>query len=190
MQVLVDEGVDAATILAIAERSGVHHTSIYRGWKNRGALIQEAILGAVDTDVPVPDTGAIRTDLIEVLNDVRRLLQSPVGAVLLDLARSRDETLAELQQTYWHARLDQGSVIIERAVARGELPAATDHRLVFELLVGPLHTRTLFSRGNLDSVRVDVIVDVVLDGITNHPATFASLKPAARRGADTARVRT
>lgn len=173
MHVLVEEGVDAATILAIAERSGVHHTSIYRGWKSRGALVQEAILEAVDTDVPIPDTGALRTDLIEVLLEVRRLLQSPLGAVLLDLARSRDETLAEFHQTYWESRLDRGSVIIERATARGELPAATDHRLVFELLVGPLHARTLLSRGDLDSIRVEVIVDVVLEGITNRAATFA-----------------
>lgn len=178
MQVLVEDGVDAATIPAIAERAGVHHTSIYRGWPNRGALIQEAIVGAVDTATPVPDTGGIRTDLIQALIEVRRLLQSPLGAVLLDLARSRDETLAALQRTYWDARLDRGSVIVERAVARGELPAATDHRLVFELLVGPLHARTLLSRGNLDSIRVDVVVDVLLDGITNRPATFASPTPS------------
>lgn len=99
-----------------------------------------------------------------MFTEVRRLLQSPLGAVLLDLAGSRDETRAELQQTYWDVRLDQGSAIIERAVARGELPAGTDHRLVFEPLVGPLHARTLFSRSNLDAV---------LDGITRRPVTFA-----------------
>jgi AcrR family transcriptional regulator len=183
MQLLVEDGPDAATIPAIAERSGVYHTSIYRRWKNRGAVIHEAILDAVDTVTPVPDTGGIRTDLIEVLNEVRRLLQSPLGAVLLDLARSRDESLAELQQTYWDGRLDRGSVIVERAMVRGELPAATDHRLVFELLVGPLHARTLLSRGHLDSIRVEVIVDVVLDGITNRPATFAPPTPAVNHTA-------
>ena len=174
VQILAEKGVDSTTILAIAERSGVHHTSIYRRWKNRSALIQEAILDAADTIAPVPNTGELRTDLIDMLNEVRQLLQSRLGAVLQDLVGSRDETLAELQQTYWDVRIDQVSAIIERAVGRGELPAGTDHRLVFELLGGPLHARTLLSRGNnLDAIRVEVIVDAVLDGITSRAATFA-----------------
>lgn len=58
MHILTEDGVDAATFLAIAERSRVHHALIYRCWKNRSALIQEAILGAADTIAPVPDTAS------------------------------------------------------------------------------------------------------------------------------------
>jgi AcrR family transcriptional regulator len=171
-QILVDEGVGAATIAAIAERSGVHHTSIYRGWKSRSSLIQEAIFGAVDMATPVPDTGDVRTDLIQMLDEVKRLLQSPLGAVVLDLALSRDETLSELQQTYWGARLDHLAAIVDRAIVRGELPRGTDHRLVFELLSGPLHARTLLGRGDLNVIRTDILVDLLLTGITTQPASF------------------
>src|ERR1700680_3157691 len=53
------------------------------------------------------DTGNLRSDLIAGLDDVRQLLSSPLGTVLLDVARSRDDDLDELRQSYWRARLDQ-----------------------------------------------------------------------------------
>jgi AcrR family transcriptional regulator len=165
LDLLLEEGLDATTIPAIAERSGVHHTSIYRRWKDRAALIREAALSAVDTAAPVPDTGNLRSDLIAGLDDVRQLLSSPLGTVLLDVARSRDDDLDELRQTYWRARLDQCSAIVERAVARGELPAGTDHRLVFELLIGPVHARILLSPDSLEDVETTTIVDAVLNGV-------------------------
>jgi AcrR family transcriptional regulator len=165
LRMLLEEGLNATTIPAIAERSGVHHTSIYRRWKDRGALIREAALSAVDAAAPVPDTGNLRSDLIAILNDVRNLLSSPLGTVLLDVARSRDDDLNELRRTYWDARLDHCSAIVDRAVARGELPAGTDHRLVFELLIGPLHARILLSPDSLNDVKTTTIVDAVLNGV-------------------------
>src|ERR1700720_4016640 len=165
LDLLLEEGLDATTIPAIAERSGVHHTSIYRRWKDRAALIREAALSAVDAAAPVPDTGNLRSDLIAGLDDVRQLLRSPLGTVLLDVARSRDDDLDELRQTYWRARLDQCSAIVERAIARGELPAGPDPRLVFELLIGPIHARTLLSPDTLEDVETTTIVDAVLNGV-------------------------
>ena len=167
LQILLEEGLAATTIPAIAERSGVHHTSIYRRWNDRTALIREAALSAVDAEAPVPDTGNLRSDLIAGLDEVRKLLISPLGTVLLDAARSRDDDLNELRRTYWDARLDHCSVIVEHAVARGELPAGTDHRLVFELLIGPIHARMLLSPDTLDDVSTTTIVDAVLNGVAN-----------------------
>lgn len=163
--ILLTDGLDAATIPAIADRSGVHHTSIYRRWRNRAELVKESILETVAIAVPVPNSGDLRADLIALLNDVRRLLVSPLGAVLLEAAKSDDAGLAELQDTYWNERLDHCSIVVQRAIERGELAPLTDHRLVFELLVGPLHARILFSRGDLDALGIDTIVDIVLFGL-------------------------
>src|ERR1700738_4668912 len=120
---------------------------------------------AGDAAAPVPDTGNLRSDLIAGLDDVRQLLSSALGTVLLDVAWSRDDDLDEFRQTYWRARLDQCSAIVERAVARGELPAGTDHRLVFELLIGPVHARILLSPDSLEDVETTTIVDAVLNGV-------------------------
>jgi AcrR family transcriptional regulator len=165
LAVLLEQGLDATTIPAIAERSGVHHTSIYRRWKDRGALIREAALSAVDAAAPVPDTGNLRSDLIAGLDEVRHLLSSPLGTLLLDVARSRDDELDELRRTYWDGRLDHCAVIVERAVARGELSPATDHRLLFELLIGPIHARILLSPDTLNDLKTAAVIDAVLNGV-------------------------
>jgi AcrR family transcriptional regulator len=165
--ILLEEGLEAATITAIAERAGVHHTSIYRRWGDRAALVREALLGAVDTAVPVRDTGNLHVELTHMLDDVVELYRSPLGPVLLDVIRSRDPSLAELQRTYFGERLAHCAKVIERAKARGELPQAVDYRLVFELLLGPLLGHALLSGDSIQSLDPNIIVRAVLNGVRN-----------------------
>jgi AcrR family transcriptional regulator len=168
--ILIEEGLDATTIAAVAERSGVHHTSIYRRWGDRAALIREALLDAVDSAVPVQDTGNLYDELTHMLDDVLALYQSPLGQVLMDAIRSNDPALAELGSTYLGARVEHCAAIAERAKARGELPTTADPRLVFELLMGPFLARGLLS-DDIKSLDSATVVRAVLKGVTSHPAT-------------------
>lgn len=169
--ILLEEGLDATTITAVADRSGVHHTSIYRRWGDRAALIRDALLDAVDTAVPVRDTGHLHDELTHMLDDVLALYQSPLGQVLMDAIRSSDPALAELGSTYLGARVQHCAAIAERAKARGELPRTADHRLVFELLMGPFLARALLS-DDIKSLNSRTVVRAVLNGVTSHPATI------------------
>jgi AcrR family transcriptional regulator len=181
--ILLEEGLDATTITAVAERSGVHHTSIYRRWGDRAALIRDALLDAVDTAVPVPDTGDLHDELTHMLDDVRALYQSPLGPVLIEAMRSTDPALAELGNTYFGARLQHCTSVFERAKTRGEIPEAADHRLVFELLMGPFLARALLGTGDLRSLDSDAIVRAVLDGVTSLRVPIRSRKVLARNRA-------
>lgn len=165
--ILLEEGLEAATITAIAERSGVHHTSIYRRWGDRAALVKEALLEAVDTAVPVRETGNLHVELTDMLDDVFKLYRSPLGAVLLDAVRSRDPSLAELRRTYFDERLAHCAKVIERAKDRGELPESVDHRLVFEVLLGPVLGHALLSGDSIDSLDPGTVVRAVLNGVRN-----------------------
>jgi AcrR family transcriptional regulator len=163
--ILLEEGLQATTITAVAERSGVHHTSIYRRWGDRGALICDALLDAVDTAVPVRDTGDLQSELTHMLDDVLTLYQSPLGSVLLDAIRSSDPSLTQMGSAYFGARLERCGSIARNAKARGELPAAADYRLIFELLMGPFLVRALLSTEDLHSLDSAAIVDAVLNGV-------------------------
>jgi AcrR family transcriptional regulator len=181
--ILLEEGLDATTITAVAERSGVHHTSIYRRWGDRAALIRDALLDAVDAAVPVPDTGDLHDELTHMLDDVRALYQSPLGPVLIDAMRSSDPALAGLRDTYFGARLEHCASVFERAKFRGEITEAPDYRLVFELLMGPFLARALLGTGDLRSLDSDAIVRAVLDGVTSLPVPIRSRKALARNRA-------
>jgi AcrR family transcriptional regulator len=162
---LLEEGLEAATVTAIAERSGVHHTSIYRRWGDRAALVRDALLGAVDSAVPVQDTGNLYDELVQMLDDVLAIYQSALGPVLLDLIRSSEPSLAELQVGYLNQRLEHCAEVIERAKERGELPRTVDHRLVFELLVGPVLGHALLSADGVKSLDSEAIVRAALYGV-------------------------
>jgi AcrR family transcriptional regulator len=171
-EILLEEGLDAATVTAVAERSGVHHTSIYRRWGDRASLVCDALLDAVDTAVPVRDTGNLRDELIHMLDDVLVLYQSPLGRVLIDAMRSNDPALEELRHNYFGARLEHCAALARKAKKRGELAGSADYQLLFELLMGPFLARALLrteDMGSLDSV---AIVDAVLNGTAHaNPAT-------------------
>src|ERR1700744_6219694 len=125
-EILLEGGLDAATVNAVAERSGVHHPSIYRRWGDQASLVCDALLDAVDTAVPVRDTGNLRDELIHMLDDVLALYQSPLGQVLIDAMRSNDPALEELRRNYFGARLEHCAALAKRAKERGEVPDSMD----------------------------------------------------------------
>jgi AcrR family transcriptional regulator len=166
-EILAEEGVEGVTVSAVAARSGVHHTTIYRSWKDRRALIEDMVAGVVDMSAKLPDTGNLRDDLIDFLEDILAVLRSPFGQILVALQRSNDESLARLPQIHWKARVEHCAAILARARTRGELAADVDPRLVLDLLSGPNYRRHHITRESLDDVDVDKTVDIIVGGITH-----------------------
>ncbi|WP_344598192.1 TetR/AcrR family transcriptional regulator [Streptomyces violaceusniger] len=166
VDVLLDGGLDALSIGEVARRAGVHETSIYRRWGTRAGLALDAVLDRTQTEVPVPDTGALRTDLNALLHHAAAFSRTPLGELLLRMAvRENMAEYEEVRERFWHHRFAAGSAVLARAEQRGELRAGIDHRLVFEALMGPLHMRLLLTREPLDDAFLDGVVGLVLAGI-------------------------
>ena len=81
MQVLQERGYELTSVAEIAERAGVHETSIYRRWGTKEALLLEAVLARMEEVIRVPDTGALRSDLVQLLQELRTFFQSPLQLV-------------------------------------------------------------------------------------------------------------
>lgn len=165
---LQERGYVAASIAGIAARAGVHETSIYRRWRTKAALALDALSVHAEEALPIPDTGNLRGDLTALLADVVRLLQSPAGRTMAQIAvgRGGDAESEQLNQLYWANRFASLEVIVRRAVTRGELPADADVRLLIETVIGPIYVRALFTREPLDVVTIARIVALVLQGAT------------------------
>ncbi len=108
----------------VAARAHTGKAAIYRRWPNRAELVVDAckVHGIHDDDLP--DTGALRTDMIALLRQVSVKMASPFGSIVRGL-------LAELPRHPDFARLVRERlhtvgpstvrVILERAVERGEV---------------------------------------------------------------------
>jgi AcrR family transcriptional regulator len=135
------------TIEGVAERAGVGKASIYRRWPSKGALAFDAVVDTILATQPTPDTGSLEGDLTHVAENWVRLSNTPRGG------RTVAHFIAEVQSdpglaVVWRERFvdrirKERRPIIERAVARGEIPAGSDPELIMDLLFGPLYHRYL-----------------------------------------------
>lgn len=149
----------------VAQRAGVHKTSVYRNWPDRDELVIEALTRHAAREVPLDDTGDLRADLVEFLLTLAAELDTPVGRALVTAVYGRErETIARTVRGVFDRRLEPVRARLERAAERGELPQ-TDPVFFAHLVSGPVHL--YLSRGDLTFGRADAerITDVVLAGI-------------------------
>jgi len=146
-EIVVASGLAELTIEGVAERAGVGKASIYRRWPSKGALAFDAVLDGILATQPTPDTGSFEGDLAYVAENWVRLASSRRGG------RTVAHFIAEVQSdpdlaVAWRERFvnrirNERRPIIERAIARGEIPAGSDPELIMDLLFGPLYHRYL-----------------------------------------------
>jgi len=143
IDVLIEHGYHDLSILEIAERSGVHDTSIYRRWGTKAQLVGEAVSRNAPQGFPPPDTGSFQGDMTALFRRVISWLDTPLGNAVSQVVTSPDPDLAAVRRAYWNSQLDGVREIVARAVARGEAPASLDPRFVTEMCSGPMILRRL-----------------------------------------------
>ncbi len=166
VDVLYESGFDALSVREIAERAGIHESSIYRRWGTKADLVSDALASRVGLEVPTPDTGSLREDLLALLRALAAFIGTPLGENVVRMALRRDLPDSDAARgRFWTDRFTRGSVILDRAEARGELRSGIDRFLTLETLVGPLYLRLLLTREPLNEAIIENVVDLMLTGI-------------------------
>jgi AcrR family transcriptional regulator len=158
-ELVAESGPDAVTVPAVAERAGVHATTIYRRWNSAPELLAAVAVSRLTGDVVVPDTGSLRGDLRQWARDVAADLGDPDALALLrtvaGAATERGAANACLQD-----RRQQLEAMLERDRERGEEPPALDPLL--EGLLGPIYFRALLDAAPMAPARAEAVVDELL----------------------------
>ena len=167
---LLEHGLDAVSMDAVAARAGVSKATIYRWWPTKETLALDALYTEWTAAAPVPkDTGSLRGDLIELLSPWARLVTAQpyarVIAALLANTRTDPAFAAQYQQHVIEPRRDQAREIFGRAVQRGEVPADLDLEVALDLIYGPLYLRLLQGHAPLDDGFVRAAIDLALAGV-------------------------
>jgi AcrR family transcriptional regulator len=172
LDILLNNGVDNLSIAQVAQRAGVHESSIYRRWGSKASLLIDAVLSRLERQIPKPETGNLRGDLIELFGKIADFLASPLGQALLRLSARHDLPEYEAARNLiWTERLSVGSAVLRQAEARGELRHGIDHRIALEALVGLLTHRIIMTREPVDGTVVDKVVELLLIGIASNTNT-------------------
>jgi AcrR family transcriptional regulator len=163
---LAQAGYGRMSMEAVARRAGVGKAALYRRWPSKHAMITELIRDKVaGTLPPAPATGALHTDLRELLAVFRGQLASPllarIGGGLL-AESSHQEDLAEVISAEVTApRRAAARSILQGAVDRGDLPPGLDLELGTDLLIAPLAFRMLVTQGRSDDEYLETLANAL-----------------------------
>ena len=186
LSLFADRGIDATSMDAIAEASGVSKATIYKHWRDKDKLCLEALgyLHGADEETPVFDSGDMRADLIAQLNYQpaahRKEMKERIMPHLMAYA-ARNRAFGD----QWRSRVmerprAQLRDMLKRGVARGKLAKSLDPEIGVALLIGPMFYRHVFVNrfgGKLPSDFATHVADAFIAAYGMEPE-----KPARKRG--------
>jgi AcrR family transcriptional regulator len=159
----------ALTIDEVARRSGVHKATIYRRWLSTGGLVADLLTALTPVDTPLPDTGDLRADLLDVATRVAGTVASPMSQAMLPLITAgADERLNAAAANYWSSLFDHTATVIHRAQQRGQAAADVDPVHAIELLLAPIYLRSLVTHQLVDTAVIERAVDLTVRTLTAH----------------------
>jgi AcrR family transcriptional regulator len=166
LKLLADSGYDQLTIDAVAAQARCSKATIYRRWPGKAALVIAAVrLHAGQPGTGAPDTGSLRSDLLAALAAMRSSLSGQDAALILGLltAMRRDPGLAAVvRDQVLDAKREVLGPPVDRAIARGDIPADADTALLAEISSAVLLSRLLLTGEPPDDTFVQRLVDTAL----------------------------
>lgn len=167
LRLVADVGIAGLTMDAVARDAGVGKATIYRRWASKEALLLDAWMSCVRKS-EAPDTGTFRGDLEVVLGGFEHPLTDQelqrVFPQMIAAAKVNPE-VADAYREFIAQRREPLQVVLQRAVARGEIDPEADLQVVHDLLVAPLMYRWLVSDAPIDATVIDRIISVVTAGV-------------------------
>jgi AcrR family transcriptional regulator len=166
---LASVGYVALRLDDVATRAGVAKTTIYRRWATKSELVQAAILAAGRYDDPLPNTGALRTDLLAMVESSMKLAATPEGRAIARLLTMEggdpevDDLMRKVKDT---ARKRRGQLVV-RAQERGQLPSDADPILITDCIFALVMSRLIRFGEKVDRATCERLIDLVVTGAEN-----------------------
>ncbi|MGE5703718.1 MAG: TetR/AcrR family transcriptional regulator [Clostridia bacterium] len=158
-------GYKKLTMESIAKAAGAGKQTLYRWWPTKAAIVLEAMKSQCELEIPVPNRGSVRDDLLEYVQNTCNLLNGPTGRMItaLIVESQFDEDFSRLfHEEFISSRREALISILRKGVERGELKAPHDFDFAADLCYGPIWYRLLNRHAPLDESFVAQIVETLL----------------------------
>jgi AcrR family transcriptional regulator len=145
-----ERGIDATSMDAIAQASGVSKATIYNHWADKEALLLEAMLfvNGLDREPEDVDSGDICQDLGTVLSRKPPDEFEQVRTRMMPTLIAYSAVHQEFGKAWRHRVLEPPrqclKAILRRGMERGLLPQSLDLELCMALLLGPMLYNHIF----------------------------------------------
>jgi AcrR family transcriptional regulator len=174
-QLMLEGGLAAATMEAIAARAGVSKATIYKWWPSRGAVALDGFLARVQYTLAIPEGAgtaeALEFQVDELIKLFRDTGAGPIMRAVVSQLES-DPALAQAFRERWMAPRRAVAVdVIRTGIERGDLSPDIDIDAAMDQLWAPLYYRLIFGHGPLGPDLARTLVAQLLGGI-GHRASY------------------
>ena len=170
---LVSGQIDAVTMEAIAARSGVSKSTIYKWWPSRAHVILESFFNRARYTIAVDENASLREVLTsQVLSLIRLFRDSDAGPLMADLmaaSQADPDIRAALEEQWLRPRRQVSASLLRAGIERGELVSETDIEAAVDQLYAPVYYRLLLRHEPLPDALAAALVGQVLDGLQVRP---------------------
>lgn len=164
---LAAEGFAGFSAERVAERAGVHRSTLYRHWPTRRDLIVAVAQTSYAERLPSPDTGTWEGDLRALVEGLLQSIATPMSHALFSALSAAGRSDPELQAAVmemWRADTARHLVPIERAQRRGEVDESIDAGLLLESISAPLVERLCVTGAPVTEHFVEFNIQLILRG--------------------------
>ncbi|MEV8638423.1 TetR/AcrR family transcriptional regulator [Streptosporangium sp. NPDC051023] len=170
VELLGEIGYAALTMDAVAQRAHASKATIYRHWRGKPELVKAA-LDARDADhlAVVPDAGTLRGDLLAMLTMLCAQVDDRYVTMMTGLIHAMriDAELAEaLRSHVADQALGPFLAVVERAVARGEVPGGASPERVHQVSEGQIMRRMFLGQPLDHNFLVDLVDNLLVPLLT------------------------
>ncbi|BBA98032.1 putative TetR family transcriptional regulator [Actinacidiphila reveromycinica] len=166
---MMEGGLKAATMEAIAARAGVGKATVYKWWPSRGAVALEGFMLRAADSWTLPENAPAEESLrVIAVAAVRLFTRSPAGPLMRALAadaQSDPEIAQALREQWLSPRRAVTAEVLREGMRRGELRADLDIPATIDLIFGPVYFRLLFGHEPLDEAFAERTVRQAMAGI-------------------------
>ena len=166
-ELLVDGGMAAVTMEAVAARAGVSKVTVYKWWPSRGAVAVDAYFGHYRQTIVFEDTGDVAQDLQRQMKVMLRAFSGRAGAIMAELigqAQSDPGLRETLRERWISPRREATLLVLHRAIERGQLRGDLDLEAFMDELYAPLYFRLMLQHQPLDQQLPATLVAQALAG--------------------------
>ena len=164
LQIVASAGVADVTADAVARRSGVAKTTLYRHFGSIDGLVFAAVADSVTAQAP-PDTGTLRGDLEAIHRRYLDVASSRQSRELFAWMVAKSIESAENRELFRRARVQSRgptTVALQRAIARGEVDADIDVDMAMHIIQGPLISQRIVDNSDVSESDLVRMLDMTL----------------------------
>ena len=164
--ILAETGLGGFSTEAVAARSGVARTTIYRWWPSKGLLAIDSFLAAFKAQLVYAESGDSVEDFRKLLDSLVRALSGPAGLIAASVvaeAQTDPETRRAFQERFSTPLRSASSRLLDRGIKKGQLRDDLDVAVVLDATVGAVYLRLLLGQ-RLDAAWSHSLFETVLLG--------------------------